>query len=147
MTVPEPAAPPPSGPPPVPSGDRVDAALLEALDDLAHDLGRHIRLPLALLPIDAPAADVEAAVERAIRRTRTGPRGVVGADELLSDFLEDVPALRRADCEPLVTAVAQACDLARTRPLPDRERLRTTFEAVATAIAALGVRWRSTAAP
>jgi hypothetical protein len=119
--------------------------LLDALDDLAHDLGRHIRLPLALLPIDAPETEVAAAAERAVRRTRTGPRGVFGADELLTDFLAGVPAPLRPACAPLEAAVATAVALVETRPLPERARLKAAFDAVGTEIGILAARWRPSA--
>ncbi len=145
MTVPDPADTAPPAPPPAPAGGAVEEAVLEMLDDLAHDLGRHIRLPLALLPIDAPPAEVAAAASRAVQRTRTGPRGVFGADELLADFLEAVPDERRGDCAALEASVARAIELATTSPLPERDRLRVAFESVATQIAALASRWRAPA--
>jgi len=134
------------------AGDRasasgaVDPGVLEVLDDLAHDLGRHIRLPLALLPIGAPPTEVAAAALRAVQRTRTGPRGVFGAGDLLADFLKAVPAKHRGDCAALEDAVAQAVELATMSPPVERERLRVAFESVAAEIAALAGHWRSGAA-
>ena len=51
-------------------------ALVEALYDLKHDLGKYIRLPVAMLPSDATEGEVASAVMQGVERTRSGPRGV-----------------------------------------------------------------------
>ena len=43
--------------------------LLDSLYDLQHDLGKHIRLPVALLPEDAEPSAVRQAIGAALRRT------------------------------------------------------------------------------
>lgn len=140
MSVPaaEPNTPPP--PPRVP----IDRDLLEAVEDLAHDLGRHIRLPLALLPIDAGPAQLREALERGVRRTRTGPRGAYSAEDLLADFSAEVPEALQPDLADLSAAVAAAmalldADSAETT----RDGISARLDAVGAAIAALQTRWRS----
>ena len=56
------------------------------LTDLAHDLARHAALPVRLLPPEAPADVVRAAILVGLRQTRRGPQGVVAARELWAAF-------------------------------------------------------------
>lgn len=133
----------PNTPPPPPRAP-IDRDLLEAVEDLAHDLGRHIRLPLALLPIDAGPAKLREALERGVRRTRTGPRGAYSAEDLLADFTDEVPEALRPDLADLDAAVAGAmalldADCAETT----RDAISARLDAVGAAIAALQTRWRS----
>lgn len=133
----------PNTPPPPPRAP-IDRDLLEAVEDLAHDLGRHIRLPLALLPIDAGPAQLREALERGVRRTRTGPRGAYSAEDLLSDFAAEVPAALQPDLADLNTAVAGAMALLDADgPPTDRDGISARLDAVGAAIAALQTRWRS----
>ena len=60
--------------------------LVDALYELKHDLGKYIRLPVAMLPKEAPLEDVIAAVTRGIDRTRNGPRGVRSARDIWRAF-------------------------------------------------------------
>ena len=90
----------------------------ESLDDLAHDLGRHVRLPLALLPESASPAEVRAALERGVNRTRSGPTGVLGAAALLAAFRAEVPAELQPDLRGLVEAVDAAVALAASDGAP-----------------------------
>ena len=46
--------------------------LADLLLDLAHDLGKYIRMPLAFLPKDAPNPQVHAALQKALLGTRPG---------------------------------------------------------------------------
>lgn len=66
--------------------------VLDALLDLKHDLGKYIRLPVAMLPADAGDADLRQALETALNRTRSGPEGVRSAAELWDGFVEEVGA-------------------------------------------------------
>lgn len=65
--------------------------LADLLDDLQHDLGKHARLPLAMLPIDAPTDAVRDALVRGLQRTKAGPAGTVSAGELWQRFCQAVP--------------------------------------------------------
>ncbi len=84
--------------------------LLEALFDLAHDLGKYLRLPLAWLPAEATEAEVRVALERALLRTREGAAGVVSARALWDRFREETGGgAEGLDSFPaLAAAVAQA---------------------------------------
>jgi hypothetical protein len=131
----------PNTPPPLPCAV-IDLDLLEALEDLAHDLGRHIRLPLALLPIDAGPAQLHEAVERGVRRTRTGPRGSYSAEDLLADFASEVPERLRPDLAELESAVSSAMALLDAEhPETSRDRISARLDAVGAAIANLRTRW------
>ncbi len=79
--------------------------LLEALFDLAHDLGKYLRLPLAWLPAEATEAEVREALERALLRTREG-----AARALWDRFREETGGgAEGLDSFPaLAAAVAQA---------------------------------------
>ncbi len=78
----------------------MDAALREALSDLQHDLGKHLRLPLALLPRDAPDAEVREALATALRRTKRSARESKPARAIWAAFVAETgdrwPALRAA---------------------------------------------------
>jgi hypothetical protein len=131
--------------PPPPPRAPIDRDLLEAVEDLAHDLGRHIRLPLALLPIDAGPAQLREAVERGVRRTRTGPRGAYSAEDLLADFADEVPEALQPDLAELNAAVAAAMALLDAHSAETtRDAISGRLDAVGAAIAALQSRWRST---
>ena len=64
--------------------------LIDAILDLEHDLGKHIRLPVALLPEDAGDSELRETVLRAIGRTRSGPRGTCSARALWEAFAGEV---------------------------------------------------------
>ena len=64
--------------------------LEDALDDLAHDLGKYIHLPLSFLPPDATDDEVHNAAIIALNHTRRGPSGNQSARELWSDFCREV---------------------------------------------------------
>ena len=73
--------------------------LLDALMDLKHDLGKYIRLPIAMLPREAGAHDVRLALETCLRNTRKGGGGVLSARLIWDSFLEEVGS----DLEPFET--------------------------------------------
>lgn len=60
--------------------------LIEILEDVRHDLGKHLPLPLRLLPADADDGAVRAAARKALRETRRGPDGVTDGARLWADF-------------------------------------------------------------
>ena len=109
-------------------------AVLDALLDLQHDLGKHIRLPVAMLPSDAPPEDVRAALEQALFRTRTSAAGTQGARDLWRRFLAetrdgvgiDLGALRAA----VAAALAWESALAAGKPLPGRDELLADLDRV-----------------
>jgi len=84
--------------------------MLDALLDLSHDLGKYLRMPLAMLPAEAGPGDVREALEHALRRTRVGPRGVRGAREIWAGFHEECAAALagRPGFDALAGAVARA---------------------------------------
>ena len=62
---------------------------LELLDDLLHDLGKYIALPVNMLPKAAPVEDFRLALEAALKRTRKGPTGVQSARQIWVEFVAD----------------------------------------------------------
>ncbi len=64
------------------------APMLDLLDDLQHDLGKHLRLPLAMLAPDCTKAELYAALQDALLRTRHGAHGAQSAEMLWQQFLE-----------------------------------------------------------
>lgn len=68
--------------------------LLEALLDLKHDLGKHLLLPLALLPRSADARTVRQAALQALTRTRRGRCGDCSARQLWARFLSETENAR-----------------------------------------------------
>ena len=62
---------------------------LELLDDLLHDLGKYVALPINMLPKDAQIEDFRLALETALTRTRNSPTGVLSARQIWADFLAD----------------------------------------------------------
>ncbi len=71
-------------------------ALLEALYDLKHDLGKYIRLPVTLLPKDAAREDLVHQTRKAVFETRQGPDGVLSAEEVFKRFAAEWDAVARA---------------------------------------------------
>ncbi len=76
---------------------RVDReTLIEILEDVHHDLGKHLPLPLRLLPADADSAALRDAARTALLRTRRGADGATAAADLWADFVNELtPALGR----------------------------------------------------
>jgi hypothetical protein len=64
--------------------------VLDALLDLKHDLGKYIRMPVAMLPREASNDDLREALETALLRTRSGPGGSRTAADLWKAFTEEV---------------------------------------------------------
>ena len=64
--------------------------LEDALDDLAHDLGKYIHLPLSLLPETASADEFHEAAELALMRTRRASTGDQSAHDLWTAFRQEV---------------------------------------------------------
>lgn len=63
--------------------------IIEALADLKHDLGKYLRMPLAMLPADASDAEVREAIRAAVFETRKTPKGVRGASDIWEAFLDE----------------------------------------------------------
>ena len=64
-------------------------ALLDALLDLSHDLGKHLQLPLALLPKSATAQQLISTVHDCLLRTRRSAHGDVSARALWDAFVSE----------------------------------------------------------
>lgn len=116
-------------------------ALLDAVLDLQHDLGKHLHVPVAWLPPDATHADVRRAARTALHETRRGPDGPRSARRIWSEFrLEVGDALtgRRA-WAPMEKAVMRALDWTGRLDTPsiDRAALQGDLAAVGPAIRAL----------
>src|SRR5258705_320194 len=74
-------------------------ALLDRVLDLQHDLGKYLRLPLRMLPGDAPANEVHAALREALLETRRAGAGVKSARSLWEAFAgESAAALAGREC-------------------------------------------------
>jgi len=117
--------------------------LIELLEDLRHDLGKHLVLPLRLLPADADDAAVRAAARTALLRTRRGPDGATDAEALwaglrreLVDALGAPLTASGADWAALHAAVERALGW-RARlddPTLDRAAITADLAAVAGAV-------------
>jgi hypothetical protein len=117
--------------------------LRETLYDLKHDLGKYIKLPVTMLPKDAPPSIVAEAVLRGIRETRKSPRGVLSAKMLFSAFdARYGDALSHlASYAALKSSVARAEAWARSAEAAPssmiREAVEPDLQAVSEAIGAL----------
>ncbi len=122
--------------------DAIDIeTLLDELYDLKHDLGKYIRLPIALLPSDAGQDDIREALETALLKTRKGPGGIRSARQIWLEFsnvwggvLKDFRAFER-----LASAVSRAIDwearlAGKDQTDLDREALSCDFDRVGQAI-------------
>ena len=56
----------------------MDDDMLDALYDLKHDLGKYIRMPVAMLPADAPVQELREALHAAIFATRNTATDISG---------------------------------------------------------------------
>lgn len=113
--------------------------LVDALLDLQHDLGKYLRLPLAMLPPDASEDDLRQAAADALLRTRRGPTGVTPAATVWRDFLAEVgDAL---DARPSFQALGATVDRALAHgacvATADVSALRADLSAVSPAIRAV----------
>ena len=61
----------------------------EALDQLKHDLGKYMRMPVAFLSPDASKEDLKQALEMALLQTRSSAQGYQKASEIWGNFLKD----------------------------------------------------------
>jgi len=116
--------------------------LLDMLYDLQHDLGKYLRLPLAMLPARASDEEVRQAVRAALQETRKSPSGIRAAQDIWDDFLMEekgllAPFPARAR---LVNAVDRALGWTSRLDAPaalDRALVRRDFESVSRAAADL----------
>jgi len=106
--------------------------LIDALLDLKHDLGKYIRLPVAILPDDATATEVREALHGAIHHTRKGPGDTRSAQQIWASFVGEAgTALGDSSrMRGLTEAVEQAIGLASQDELPPREQLVVRLGAV-----------------
>ncbi len=117
----------------------VDPDVIDAILDLKHDLGKHIRLPVSLLPEDASDAELRETVTRALTKTRSGPTGTRSARDIWEGFVaEAVGAVSsRKAFAPLLESVARALEWegrAAAGEALDRRSLALELEAVGTRI-------------
>ena len=124
--------------PPMTSDDR--RQLVELLQDLQHDLGKYLRMPLAFLPEGASEGDVVAAIRKGLFETRRSGDGVVTASELWERFLEQAKNDLEGEAafDTLTHTVERALAweaLVKGEAVEvDRERARKDFDAVGAAI-------------
>jgi len=114
--------------------------IVDALDDLQHDLGKYLRLPLAFLPPDASENEVQNAVHRALFETRRAGERVDDASSIWNDFRDEVDgSLDTFETFRILTArVDRALEWSQAlgehaRPL-DRLQIEADFSAVGQAI-------------
>jgi len=102
--------------------------LIERLDDLLHDLGKHLLLPVALLPATATADDLRAAIAAGLRQVAAWHAfQAAGAAALANDT-----GFRRVQATVAAALVwADAVDV-------DRAQVQADFAAVGQAVRA----WR-----
>jgi len=117
------------------NGGRGKTEIVDAILDVKHDLGKYLRMPIAMLPADSPDPLVREALIQALRRTRTGPRGPRSARSIWDAFSAEVAeALGK---EPAFAALAQAVaralaweDRAAAAAPIDRSSVEADFAAV-----------------
>jgi hypothetical protein len=117
------------------NGKPSQTEIVDAILDVKHDLGKYIRMPIAMLPADAPDAALEAALLQALQRTRTGPKGSRSARSIWNAFsaevakaLEDEPAFAALG-EVVARALSWEDRAAAGAPL-DRGGVEADFAAV-----------------
>jgi len=118
-------------------GKRSRAEIVDAILDAKHDLGKYIRMPIAMLPAGAPDPAVREALIQALQRTRTGPRGSRSARSIWDAFSAEVAEALGE--EPAFAALAEA--VARALAWEDRAAAaapidRSSVEADFTAVGA-----------
>lgn len=114
--------------------------LADLLADLAHDLGKYLRLPLAWLPAEADEEAVRAAAREALLETRRRGAEVTPASALWEGFLRDAGENLNefAGWPDLVVVVERALTWVDRLDGPlDRAALAADLGAVAPAIRAL----------
>lgn len=104
--------------------------LREIVEDVLHDLGKHLLLPLRLLPAEADGTAVREAARTALLRTRRGPDGAQAAAVIWAGFETE---LAEALGEPLADAGPPWADLAAAmaRALAWAERLDGSLDRAA----------------
>jgi hypothetical protein len=117
------------------NGKRGQTEIVDAVLDVKHDLGKYIRMPIAMLPAGAPDAAIRAALLQALLRTRTGPNGALSARSIWDAFsaevaeaLQEEPAFA-ALAESVVRALAWEDKAAAAEPI-DRSSVEADFAAV-----------------
>jgi len=114
--------------------------IVDALDDLQHDLGKYLRLPLAFLPADASAEDVREAARRALFETRRAGAVIDDAASIWGRFREEMNGALDAlpTFHTLTTQVDRALEwsqpLREHQAAIDRLRIEADFSAVGQAI-------------
>lgn len=126
-------------------------SLLDLLNDLQHDLGKHLLLPVALLPATASPAEVRIAVLAALERTRHGPSGTVAAANLWQAFVADAgagwPWPGAATALQAAVATALSWQSAASAGPVARQAVQRDFTAVAEAIRAVRAEVEAGTAP
>lgn len=114
-----------------------DDDLYDALDDLLHDLGKHIALPLNLLPDGAKPGALREAATVALLKTRRSAGVGTPAAQIWADFLEEHPqASALAGFEGMRRAVDRALAWAARLDQLEEAPLRAALRAVGPAIRA-----------
>jgi len=116
---------------------------LESLDDLLHDLGKYIALPITMLPPTAHHTELRDAVQSALLKTRTSPMGTQTAQAIWDTFCKEVGNQLTGfrGWHRLIEAVDTACAWAErindTTLVIDRTQVTDDMRAVSAAIRAL----------
>jgi hypothetical protein len=117
------------------NGKRGQTEIVDAVLDVKHDLGKYIRMPIAMLPVGAPDALVRVALLQALQKTRTGPKGVRSARSIWDAFSAEVAEVlkEKPAFAVLAEAVARALtweDKATAADPIDRSSVEADFAAV-----------------
>ncbi|MCK9523724.1 MAG: hypothetical protein M0R76_11900 [Proteobacteria bacterium] len=121
--------------------------VLEGLLDLQHDLAKYLRMPVAMLPADASASDLRAALHQALLETRRRGTDTRTAWQLWQNFLDSAPPalVSHPRFDALSQSVAAAWQLREvlneSRPMPPRQTLLDTLGAVTTHLQQLIAEW------
>jgi len=114
---------------------RAQSDIVDAILDVKHDLGKYIRMPIAMLPDDATDSALKEALLQALQRTRTGPKGPRSARSIWEGFAAEVgtalgkePAFGAA-AEAVERALAWEARAAGTAPI-ERRSVEADFAAV-----------------
>ena len=86
--------------------------LLDLLADLQHNLGKYIRLPMAMLGEGAGEEAYREALRCALLETRKGPSGVLSAQQIWDDFVKKAGGRLRglSEFKVMVSAVKRALE-------------------------------------
>ena len=109
--------------------------IVDAILDVKHDLGKYIRMPIAMLPDDAPDGALKEAILQALQRTRTGPKGPRSARSIWEGFEAEVGGALRGEpgFAALAASVARALaweERAAAAEPVERSRVTQDFAAV-----------------